>query len=144
VLGSVAYYMDRYGYDVLPLAQSLLAGETLPPRTVTQHILVTAANVFRSCARRRFPPARHQRDRMAYEHATRGFGSPFPLRVNSAVPARQRHGRSTPISGPELERAHLAIRQTPAGRQRVRLAQLTLSDPLHGEQPTADRVVSAE
>lgn len=73
VLGPVAYYMDRYGYDVLPLAQSLLAGETLPPRTATQHILVTAANVFRSCARRRFPPARHQRDRMAYEHATRGF-----------------------------------------------------------------------
>src|SRR5580704_4722132 len=45
---------------------------------------------------------------------------------------------------PELERAHLAIRHPPAGRQRVRPAQLTLSDPLHGEQPTADRVVSAE
>jgi hypothetical protein len=88
VLGSVAYYMDRYGYDVLPLAQSLLAGETLPPRTVTQHILVTAVNVFRSCARRRFPPARHQRDRMAYEHATRGFGSPFPLRVISGCAGR--------------------------------------------------------
>jgi ribose transport system substrate-binding protein len=51
VLGSVAYYMDRYGYDVLPLAQRLLAGETLPPRTVTHHILVTAANVFRE-----YPP----------------------------------------------------------------------------------------
>jgi hypothetical protein len=34
---------------------------------------------------------------------------------------------------PELERAHLAIRHPPAGRQRVRPAQLTLSDPLHGE-----------
>jgi hypothetical protein len=45
---------------------------------------------------------------------------------------------------PELERAHLAIRHPPAGRQRVRPAQLTLSDPLQGEQPTADRVVSAE
>jgi hypothetical protein len=45
---------------------------------------------------------------------------------------------------PELERAHLAIRHPPAGRQRVGPAQLTLSDPLHGEQPTADRVVSAE
>ena len=42
---------DRYGYDVLPLALRLLAGETLPPRTVTQHILVTAANVFRE-----YPP----------------------------------------------------------------------------------------
>jgi len=30
VLGSVAYYMDRYGYEVLPLALRLLAGETLP------------------------------------------------------------------------------------------------------------------
>jgi ribose transport system substrate-binding protein len=51
VLGSVAYYMDRYGYDVLPLALRLLAGERLPPRTATQHILVTAANVFRE-----YPP----------------------------------------------------------------------------------------
>jgi ribose transport system substrate-binding protein len=46
VLGSVAYYMDRYGYHVLPLALRLLCGETLPPRTVTRHILVTAGNVF--------------------------------------------------------------------------------------------------
>jgi ribose transport system substrate-binding protein len=51
VLGSVAYFMDRYGYDVLPLALRLLAGETLPPRTVTHHLLVTAANVFRE-----YPP----------------------------------------------------------------------------------------
>ena len=52
VLGSVAYYMDRYGYDVLPLALRLLAGEPLPPRTVTEHMLVTAANVFRE-----YPPS---------------------------------------------------------------------------------------
>jgi len=51
VLGSVAYYMDRYGYDVLPLALRMLSGETLSPRTVTQHVLVTAANVFRE-----YPP----------------------------------------------------------------------------------------
>ncbi|HEY2618756.1 MAG TPA: substrate-binding domain-containing protein [Acetobacteraceae bacterium] len=51
VLGSVAYYMDRYGYDVLPLAMRLLAGETLPPRTLTHHTLVTATNVFRE-----YPP----------------------------------------------------------------------------------------
>ena len=51
VLGSVAYYMDRYGYDVLPLALRMLHGETLPPRTVTHHLLVTAANVFRE-----YPP----------------------------------------------------------------------------------------
>jgi ribose transport system substrate-binding protein len=51
VLGSVAYYMDRYGYEVLPLALRLLTGETLPLRTATQHKLVTAANVFRE-----YPP----------------------------------------------------------------------------------------
>ena len=46
VLGSVAYYMDRYGYDVLPLALRMLAGEEVPLRTTTQHKLVTADNVF--------------------------------------------------------------------------------------------------
>ena len=51
VLGSVAYYMDRYGYEVLPLALRLLAGETLVPHTVTQHMLVTAANIFQE-----YPP----------------------------------------------------------------------------------------
>jgi ribose transport system substrate-binding protein len=51
VLGSVAYYMDRYGDDVLPLALRLLAGETLPARTVTRHRLVTAGTVFRE-----YPP----------------------------------------------------------------------------------------
>jgi ribose transport system substrate-binding protein len=51
VLGSVAYYMDRYGDEVLPLALRLLGGETLPPRTATRHVLVTAANVFQE-----YPP----------------------------------------------------------------------------------------
>jgi ABC-type sugar transport system substrate-binding protein len=51
VLGSVAYYMDRYGFEVLPLALRMLNGESVPPRTYTRHILVTAANVFRE-----YPP----------------------------------------------------------------------------------------
>jgi ABC-type sugar transport system substrate-binding protein len=51
VLGSVAYYMDRYGYDVLPLAIRLLSGERVPAHTVTQHRLVTASTVFRE-----YPP----------------------------------------------------------------------------------------
>jgi len=46
VLGSVAFYLDRYGYDVLPLAVRMLRGETVPTRTVTRHKLITAANVF--------------------------------------------------------------------------------------------------
>ena len=51
VFGSVAYFIDRYGYDVLPLALRLLGGEAVPPHTTTHHILVTAANVFRE-----YPP----------------------------------------------------------------------------------------
>jgi ribose transport system substrate-binding protein len=51
VLGSVAYYMDRYGYEVLPLALRLVNGEPLPPRTVTHHMLVTATNIFQE-----YPP----------------------------------------------------------------------------------------
>jgi ribose transport system substrate-binding protein len=51
VLGSVAYYVDRYGDDVLPLAMRLLAGKPVPKQTLTHHVLVTAANVFRE-----YPP----------------------------------------------------------------------------------------
>jgi ribose transport system substrate-binding protein len=51
VLGSVGYYMDRYGYDVLPLALRLLNGEKLPAHTLTHHKLVTAETVFRE-----YPP----------------------------------------------------------------------------------------
>lgn len=46
VLGSVAYFLDRYGYEVLPLALKMLRGEPTPFRTATRHVLVTAKNVF--------------------------------------------------------------------------------------------------
>jgi len=46
VLGSVAFYLDRYGYEILPIAMRMLRGETVAPRTVTAHRLITAANVF--------------------------------------------------------------------------------------------------
>jgi ABC-type sugar transport system substrate-binding protein len=46
VIGSVAFYLDRYGYDVLPLALRMLRGEPVPPRTATRHLLITASNVF--------------------------------------------------------------------------------------------------
>ena len=46
VLGSVAYYMDRYGYEVLPIALRMLRGEQVPERTMTNHILISAKNVF--------------------------------------------------------------------------------------------------
>jgi ribose transport system substrate-binding protein len=47
VLGSVAYFLDRYGSDILPLALKMLRGEHVPPRSFTGHVLVTAKNVFK-------------------------------------------------------------------------------------------------
>jgi ribose transport system substrate-binding protein len=46
VIGSVAFYLDRCGYEVLPLAMRMLRGEPVPARVATRHVLVTAANVF--------------------------------------------------------------------------------------------------
>ncbi len=51
LIGSVAFYLDRYGYDVLPLALRILRGESVPGRTPTRHILITTANVWRE-----YPP----------------------------------------------------------------------------------------
>ncbi|PWT90842.1 MAG: hypothetical protein C5B56_04785 [Proteobacteria bacterium] len=47
VLGSVAYFFDRYGSEILPLALKMLQGEQIPPHSFTSHVLVTARNVFR-------------------------------------------------------------------------------------------------
>ena len=47
VLGSVAYFFDRYGSEILPLALKMLHGEQVPARSFTGHVLITAKNVFR-------------------------------------------------------------------------------------------------
>jgi ribose transport system substrate-binding protein len=46
LLGSVGFFLDRYGYDVLPLAIDLATGKPIAARTVTQHRMVTPANAF--------------------------------------------------------------------------------------------------
>jgi ribose transport system substrate-binding protein len=46
VIGSVAFYLDRLGYEVLPIVARMLRGESVPALTSTPHKLVTAANVF--------------------------------------------------------------------------------------------------
>jgi len=51
ILGSVAYYFDRYGYEVLPIAMRMLRGEQVPSQTLTNHVLISAKNVFRE-----YPP----------------------------------------------------------------------------------------
>jgi ribose transport system substrate-binding protein len=46
LIGSVAYLLDRYGYDLLPLALKMVKGETVPPFSATRHMLVTGSTVF--------------------------------------------------------------------------------------------------
>lgn len=46
VLGSVAYYFDRYGYDILPIVLRMLRGEQVPSQTSTKHVMISAKNVF--------------------------------------------------------------------------------------------------
>ena len=46
ILGSVAYFFDRYGYEILPIALRMLRGEQVPPQTFTKHVLISAKNVF--------------------------------------------------------------------------------------------------
>ena len=46
LLGSVAYYFDRYGYEILPIALRMLRGEEVPLQTTTKHVLISANNVF--------------------------------------------------------------------------------------------------
>ena len=46
VLGSVAYYFDRYGYEILPIALRMLRGEEVPLQTSTKHVLISTKNVF--------------------------------------------------------------------------------------------------
>jgi ribose transport system substrate-binding protein len=46
ILGSVAYFFDRYGYEILPIALRMLRGEQVPPQTSTKHVLISAKNVF--------------------------------------------------------------------------------------------------
>ncbi len=46
LLGSVAYWLDRYGEDLLPLCMRLAGGERLPERIPVRHQLITHANVW--------------------------------------------------------------------------------------------------
>ena len=38
ILGSVAYYIDRYGYEVFPLAMKMLRGEEAPANDHAAHL----------------------------------------------------------------------------------------------------------
>lgn len=45
LVGTVAYFPERYGDDLIPLALGLIAGKPTPPAVFVKHQLVTAASV---------------------------------------------------------------------------------------------------
>ncbi len=47
LVGSVAYFPERYGDEVIRLAASILAGHAVPPAVFTKHDLVTPENINR-------------------------------------------------------------------------------------------------
>jgi ribose transport system substrate-binding protein len=53
LIGTVAYFPERYGMELIPLAMGLAGGKAAPPAVFTKHKLVTAKNVDEV-----YPPAR--------------------------------------------------------------------------------------
>lgn len=47
LIGSIAYFPERYGDEVIRLASSVLTGHAVPPAVFTRHELITRANVNR-------------------------------------------------------------------------------------------------
>jgi ribose transport system substrate-binding protein len=47
LLGSVAYFPEKYGQGIVALAQRMLSGSQVPPAVFTKHVLVTSENVDR-------------------------------------------------------------------------------------------------
>jgi ribose transport system substrate-binding protein len=45
LVGSVAYFPERYGQELIPLAVAMAAGKQAPPAVFTKHKLVTPRNV---------------------------------------------------------------------------------------------------
>jgi len=45
LIGTVAYFPERYGDEVIPLALSLLEGKDVPPATFVKHQFLTPKNV---------------------------------------------------------------------------------------------------
>jgi ribose transport system substrate-binding protein len=52
LIGSVAYFPERYGSKIVPLALKWLNKEQIPPAVHTDHVLVTRENVDEFCAER--------------------------------------------------------------------------------------------
>lgn len=47
LLGSVGFFPERYGAQIIPLALKILGGEAVPPTAHIEHVLITRENVAR-------------------------------------------------------------------------------------------------
>lgn len=47
LIGSVAYFPERYGDGIVALARKILNGSHVPPAVVTRHVLITPENLDR-------------------------------------------------------------------------------------------------
>jgi ribose transport system substrate-binding protein len=47
VIGSVAYFPEKYGEGIVQLARKILKGSHVPPAVVTKHVLITPENLDR-------------------------------------------------------------------------------------------------
>ena len=47
LIGSVAYFPEKYGRGIIALARKILSGSHVPPGVVTKHVLVTRENLDR-------------------------------------------------------------------------------------------------
>ena len=45
LIGSVAFFPERYGFGILPLALDMLRSKPVPPAVFVKHQLLTAENV---------------------------------------------------------------------------------------------------
>lgn len=57
LVGSVAYFPEHYGEQIIRLARLILSGKPVPPATYTRHVLITAENVDRYYPLDRLMPA---------------------------------------------------------------------------------------
>lgn len=44
-IGSVAYFPERYGDEIIRLATAILTGQKIPPAVFTRHQVITRENV---------------------------------------------------------------------------------------------------
>jgi ribose transport system substrate-binding protein len=58
-IGSVAYFPEKYGDDLIPLAITLASGKPTPPAVYIKHVLVTARNVDQLYPRQSTAAAAH-------------------------------------------------------------------------------------